>query len=58
MIKIVKLKDGTVFAGNNNIVFGQWILEAIKEKHTSIDNQWIVTKYEVDYKLEKVRLHR
>mgnify|MGYP007047833040 CR=1 FL=1 len=58
MIKIVKLKDGTVFAGNNNLVFGRWILDAIKEKHVSIDQQWIVTKDEVDYKLEKVRLYK
>jgi len=55
MIKITKLKNGTVLIGDNKIAFDEFISDTVKEQYTTIDKQMIVTKDEVDYQLEKIR---
>ena len=54
MFKITILKNETVLIGNNDVVFGQLISEAMELYDTTIDKQMIVTKDEVTERLEEM----
>ena len=54
MTKITILKNETILIGNNDIVLGQLISEAMELYNTTIDKQMIVTEDEVNERLEEM----
>ena len=54
MTKITILKNETILIGNNDIVLGQLISEAMELYNTTIDKQMIVTEDEVNERLKEM----